>query len=365
MLPRRIPEIPGGEIAVRYHAAWSGREVGGDWYDVIALPSGRIGVVVGDVQGHDTHAAAIMGQLRIALRAYAGEGHPPSTVLARASRFLAELDTDRFATCTYAQVDLATGAYAPSRAGPPRAADPAHGRASVGWPTRARRPAAGPRHDLRAARSSPRPGSTWCPARPSCCARTAWSRSRAPTSHQGMEALAHAVRERPARRRGAGRPPLGPALGALGLAATTWRCWSCAGPGPGHATVRRASTSTSTRRTPRVCRRPATPLRQALRDWGIAGARGRRGAGRRGAAGQRAAAHGRRRGADAGGAAGTGPADPAVGQDRSSVWPRRRTPGEAATSGRGLLLVDAVADRWGVEPRGDGKAVWCEFGPAS
>lgn len=72
MLPRRIPEISGGEIAVRYHSAWSGREVGGDWYDVIALPRDRVGIVVGDVQGHDTHAAAVMGQLRIALRAYAG-----------------------------------------------------------------------------------------------------------------------------------------------------------------------------------------------------------------------------------------------------------------------------------------------------
>ncbi|MFE1349407.1 SpoIIE family protein phosphatase, partial [Streptomyces sp. NPDC058757] len=117
MLPRRIPEITGGEIAVRYHAAWSGRQVGGDWYDVIALPRGRVGVVVGDVQGHDTHAAAIMGQLRIALRAYAGEGHAPSTVLARASRFLAELDTNRFATCTYAQVDLASGTVRAVRAG--------------------------------------------------------------------------------------------------------------------------------------------------------------------------------------------------------------------------------------------------------
>lgn len=50
-------------------------------------------------------------------------------------------------------------------------------------------------------------------------------------------------------------------------------------------------------------------------------------------------------------------------KDRSSVWPRRRTPGEAATSGRGLMMIDAVASRWGVEPRGEGKAVWCEFEP--
>lgn len=57
MLPRRIPAIEGGEIAVRYHSAWSGRQVGGDWYDVISLPRGQVGIVVGDVQGHDTHAA--------------------------------------------------------------------------------------------------------------------------------------------------------------------------------------------------------------------------------------------------------------------------------------------------------------------
>ncbi|WP_445270927.1 PP2C family protein-serine/threonine phosphatase, partial [Streptomyces sp. DSM 41634] len=61
--------------------------------------------------------AAIRGQLRIALRAYAAEGHPPATVLARASRFLSELDTDRFATCTYAQVDLTTGVVQFVRAG--------------------------------------------------------------------------------------------------------------------------------------------------------------------------------------------------------------------------------------------------------
>ena len=52
-------------------------------------------------------------------------------------------------------------------------------------------------------------------------------------------------------------------------------------------------------------------------------------------------------------------------QDRSSAWPRRRTPGETATSGRGLLLLDAIAIRWGVESRGEGKAVWCEIGPSA
>ncbi|MDJ0382792.1 SpoIIE family protein phosphatase [Streptomyces sp. G-G2] len=117
MLPRRIPAVPGAQIAVRYRSARMGRDIGGDWYDVIPLPGGRVGAVIGDVQGHDTHAAAVMGQLRIVLRAYAAEGHSPATVMARASVFLHELDTDRFATCTYVEADLATGVLQLVRAG--------------------------------------------------------------------------------------------------------------------------------------------------------------------------------------------------------------------------------------------------------
>ncbi|MFI5830073.1 SpoIIE family protein phosphatase [Streptomyces sp. NPDC051578] len=117
MLPRRIPSVPGADIAVRYRSARMGQDIGGDWYDVIPLPGGRVGAVIGDVQGHDTHAAAVMGQLRIVLRAYAAEGHSPATVMARASVFLHELDTDRFATCTYVEADLATGVLQLVRAG--------------------------------------------------------------------------------------------------------------------------------------------------------------------------------------------------------------------------------------------------------
>ncbi|WP_327433844.1 SpoIIE family protein phosphatase [Streptomyces sp. NBC_01236] len=117
MLPRSIPSVPGADIAVRYRSASLGRDIGGDWYDVIPLPGGRIGAVIGDVQGHDTHAAAVMGQLRIVLRAYAAEGHTPATVMARASVFLHELDTDRFATCLYAEADLSTGVVQLVRAG--------------------------------------------------------------------------------------------------------------------------------------------------------------------------------------------------------------------------------------------------------
>ncbi|KMS82436.1 MULTISPECIES: SpoIIE family protein phosphatase [Streptomyces] len=117
MLPRTIPSVPGADVAVRYRSAALGRDIGGDWYDLIPLPGGRVGAVIGDVQGHDTHAAAVMGQLRIVLRAYAAEGHPPATVMARASVFLDELDTDRFATCLYAEADLSTGVVQMVRAG--------------------------------------------------------------------------------------------------------------------------------------------------------------------------------------------------------------------------------------------------------
>ncbi|MFG2791081.1 SpoIIE family protein phosphatase [Streptomyces sp. NPDC048419] len=117
MLPRTIPSVRGADVAVRYRSASLGRDIGGDWYDLIPLPGGRVGAVIGDVQGHDTHAAAVMGQLRIVLRAYAAEGHTPATVMARASVFLHELDTDRFATCLYAEADLSTGVVQVVRAG--------------------------------------------------------------------------------------------------------------------------------------------------------------------------------------------------------------------------------------------------------
>ncbi|MFE6664192.1 SpoIIE family protein phosphatase [Streptomyces sp. NPDC057697] len=128
MMPTLGPDIPGMTVAARYIPTGGGLQVGGDWYDMIPLPSGRIALVIGDVQGHDVRAAGLMGQLRIALRAYAAEGHRPDAVLARASRFLSGL-TDayengaavapRFATCLYAEVDPVTGTLDIARAGHP------------------------------------------------------------------------------------------------------------------------------------------------------------------------------------------------------------------------------------------------------
>ncbi|WP_052847249.1 ATP-binding SpoIIE family protein phosphatase [Streptomyces avicenniae] len=126
MGPGPTPVVPGVLVAARYVPTGGGLQVGGDWYDVIPLPDGGVALVIGDVQGHDVRAAAVMAQLRIAVRAYASEGHRPDAVLSRAARFLSGLenarDDPRFATCLYVQVDPPTGTLDIVRAGHP---DPA------------------------------------------------------------------------------------------------------------------------------------------------------------------------------------------------------------------------------------------------
>ncbi|MFI5955003.1 SpoIIE family protein phosphatase [Cryptosporangium sp. NPDC051539] len=119
MLPRRTDGIPGVSTACRYLPSTDGLQVGGDWYDVIALPSGEVGLVVGDVEGHTAHAAAVMGQLRIAVRAYASEGHRPEEVIARTNRLLVDLETRLLATCCYITIDPETGNGVVVRAGHP------------------------------------------------------------------------------------------------------------------------------------------------------------------------------------------------------------------------------------------------------
>lgn len=77
-------------------------QVGGDWYDVVHLAGGAVGVVVGDVTGHDVEAAAAMGQLRSVVRAYADELVEPATVLSRVDSLLARMRFSHFATLVYA-----------------------------------------------------------------------------------------------------------------------------------------------------------------------------------------------------------------------------------------------------------------------
>ncbi|MET9931766.1 ATP-binding SpoIIE family protein phosphatase, partial [Streptomyces sp. NPDC006324] len=113
------PGLQGLTVAARYVPTGGGLMVGGDWFDSIVLPSGRLGLVIGDVQGHDVQAAGLMSQLRTAIHAYAAEGHGPDAVLVRASRFLASLGENRFATCIYLEADPASGTLRIARAGHP------------------------------------------------------------------------------------------------------------------------------------------------------------------------------------------------------------------------------------------------------
>ncbi|MDO0917169.1 SpoIIE family protein phosphatase [Streptomyces sp. DT2A-34] len=117
LLPRRLPELPGGTAVARYLPARRGLQVGGDWYDVIALSEDRVALVIGDVQGHSAGAATIMGQMRTAVRAYAVEGHPPDVVMSHANRLLVGMETDLFATCCYAELDMDGGTTLFVRAG--------------------------------------------------------------------------------------------------------------------------------------------------------------------------------------------------------------------------------------------------------
>ncbi|MHC3393157.1 SpoIIE family protein phosphatase [Streptomyces lavendulocolor] len=357
MLPRRIPQIPGAQIAVRYRAARLGRDIGGDWYDIIPLPGGRVGAVIGDVQGHDTHAAAVMGQLRIVLRAYAAEGHTPATVMARASSFLHELDTDRFATCTYLEADLATGVVQVVRAGhvDPLLRDtdgscrrvPVQGGMPLGlsaefgrldYPVGILELDPGQALLLYTDGLVEQPGSDldegmqWL---------TALVRNGPHDLQELADHMCEVVDERGGeddvavlllRRRGGYTPQAGGRLQQ-------------------HVAQSDPEALSAARHM----------IRAAVRAWG---------------AGERAdeielvadelitnallhtdggaivtlrmlAGHERRLRVEV--------------EDRSSALPRRREAGLSGVSGRGLLLVDRLTDVWGVDSRGTGKCVWCEF----
>jgi serine phosphatase RsbU (regulator of sigma subunit)/FixJ family two-component response regulator/anti-sigma regulatory factor (Ser/Thr protein kinase) len=101
LLPERLPDVPGLALAARYLPGASGAEVGGDWYDVIPLADGRVGIAMGDVVGRGIPAASLMGQLRNGLRAYAIEGHPPGAVIERLDRLVQSLNPGRMATLLY------------------------------------------------------------------------------------------------------------------------------------------------------------------------------------------------------------------------------------------------------------------------
>jgi anti-sigma regulatory factor (Ser/Thr protein kinase) len=119
MLPSALPEVDGLELSARYHPAVETLEVGGDWYDVVALPDGRVALAVGDVVGRGLRAATTMGQLRSALAALALSTESPALVLDGLERFARQVEGARLATVVYGVLDPAAGTLRYACAGHP------------------------------------------------------------------------------------------------------------------------------------------------------------------------------------------------------------------------------------------------------
>jgi PAS domain S-box-containing protein len=119
LLPESLPEIEGVELAARYLPAGPGTEVGGDWYDALELPDGRVALVVGDVVGHGLRAAAAMGQMRNACRAYGLVEPSPPEVLAHLNRLVVSGGEEVMATVLYLVLDRDTGDVVFANAGHP------------------------------------------------------------------------------------------------------------------------------------------------------------------------------------------------------------------------------------------------------
>jgi serine phosphatase RsbU (regulator of sigma subunit)/anti-sigma regulatory factor (Ser/Thr protein kinase) len=121
LLPDRIPDIPGVAVAARYVPATADMRVGGDWYDVIQLRGGLIGLAIGDVAGHGLQAVAAMGQLRMAVRAYAVQDPSPVAVMNGLRGLVSGLPMAEMVTLLYLVYDPDTGTVRFTNAGHPPA----------------------------------------------------------------------------------------------------------------------------------------------------------------------------------------------------------------------------------------------------
>lgn len=404
MMPQLGPEIPGMSLAARYVPTGGGLQVGGDWYDMIPLPSGRFALVIGDVQGHDVRAAGLMGQLRIAVRAYASEGHRPDAVLSRASRFLAGLcssqdpadsgaapvswgDADfqspRFATCLYVECDPRTGVLEVARAGHPEPAV----RMTDG--TVLMRSTAGglplgivPDTDYPTTRFTLEPGETMMLCTDGLIETgghdldTGWARLRAilesepsPSAEPEdghLEKLADLLVQ------AVHGPSSHHTTGPLADRreddiAVVLLCRESAECGRGTTAAHPARPARRTMLTvaqaePERIAGARQQVRELLHDWGDAE--------QLDAAvlmvsemvtnvlthtdGDALLA------AEAVGELGARRLRIEV-SDGSDELPHKRQPGEMASSGRGVLLMEMLADSWGVDPRGEGKCIWFEL----
>jgi serine phosphatase RsbU (regulator of sigma subunit)/anti-sigma regulatory factor (Ser/Thr protein kinase) len=373
MLPAREPDIEGMTFAGRYIPTGGGLQVGGDWYEVIDLPSGRTAIVIGDVQGHDVRAAGLMAQLRIALRAYAAEGHRPDAVMSRTSRFLAglgdavQLDEVRFATCLYLEVDPATGIMEVVRAGHPEPS------VRMGDGTTILRHTDGglplgvePDSDYPTTRLKLEPGEVLLLCTDGLIETgghdldSGWQRMSGLLEAgppDDLEALADSIVQ------GVQGPASHRTTGALADRREDDIALVLLRRDPEGPTVPvRRTVLTVPQSDPARIRRARQDVRALLHDWvsadqlesavllvsemvtnvlvhtdedAVLSAR---------ITGIRGARHLRVE----------------VG-DRSDDMPHRRSPGELASSGRGLMLMEELADSWGVNPRGQGKSIWFEL----
>ncbi|MBB0243216.1 SpoIIE family protein phosphatase [Streptomyces alkaliphilus] len=371
MAPLGNPEVPGVQITTRYVPTGGGLQIGGDWYDVIPLPSGRLALVIGDVQGHDVRAAAIMAQLRIALRAYASEGHRPDAVLSRASRFLCGVSTGtdpRFATCLYLEVDPRTGTLDVARAGHPDLAVRLPDGSTALRPT-AGGPPLGVIDDWAypTTRISLQPEEVLLMCTDGLLEtgghdlHTGWIRLRAILESrpvEDLEKLADSVVE----------AVHGPSSHRLTGPLTDRREDDIAlvmlrRPAPLGARALRRTVLTVDQAEPARIAEARHQLAGLLRDWSdpeqVDGAvlmlsemltnvlvhtdsDAMVVAELSGPMGERLLR--------------------VEVTDTSDELPHRREPGELASSGRGLLLMESLSDAWGVDPRGDGKTTWFELG---
>ncbi|MFR9672994.1 SpoIIE family protein phosphatase [Streptomyces sp. TR06-5] len=385
MRPADRPAIEGLQVAARYVPTGGGLQVGGDWYDVITLPSGRTAVVIGDVQGHDVRSAGIMAQLRIALRAYAAEGHHPDGVLSRASRFLDGLnragsgepggEEERFATCLYAEVDAATGTLDVARAGHPNPAVRLPDATLLARHTAGGLPlGVAPDTDYPITRLVLQPGETLLLCTDGLIEtgghdlRSGWERlarvvAEHPEPDGGLEGLADSVLQSVHGPRS--HHTVGPLADrrdddiALVMLA---REGDPLGPDASVAPPVRRTVLTVAQAEPDRIADARHQLGGLLHDWK-----------------DPAQADGAvlmlsemltnvllhtdgdaMMMAEISGERGSRLLQVEI-TDGSDELPHRRSPGEMASSGRGLLLLDTLADAWGVEPRGDGKCTWFQL----
>ena len=121
LLPAELPELEGIDFAVRYEPAAPGLEVGGDWYEVVALDDGTVAVTIGDVAGRGVRAASIMGRVRPALRAVVAEGYRPEEAMRRLDALIKESERPEMATVFHLHYDPETEIAEYVRAGHPPA----------------------------------------------------------------------------------------------------------------------------------------------------------------------------------------------------------------------------------------------------